>query len=402
MASQSNREGERVIKLLFEVGHLYHRAALDPLYHAFRQDPRYEIAFSCSYDAEGRLGMFNRSLRHELEARFRDEGLTVAGDAQGFDVVILGDTVREPERYGQTLLCFVNHGTGFKNILYRNLRAQQHTRYQIFVEGDYRVHKIRCADVEGRSTVHKVGLPKLDPLFCPGYPARADIVRRLGLDPERPTVLFAPTYKPTCIDRVRTSIVEATRGYNLIIKLHQYSWRGKYAPHWHHTIYERAVARAPHAVLIPVDDYNILPYMHAADTLISEASSTIFDFLALDKTGIIFVLPHDALRHHDGEPLLSEDPQHFLSGALLHIHHPDEIRDAIADALRPDPDRRRMAQQYRDDYFYGLDGQSALRTKATIERLLDEGIHMNDPREQPPLRRRKWTRSSGAYMTVRP
>ena len=46
-----------MIKLLFEVGHLYHRAALDPLYHVFRQDPRYEIAFSCSYDAEGRLGI---------------------------------------------------------------------------------------------------------------------------------------------------------------------------------------------------------------------------------------------------------------------------------------------------------------------------------------------------------
>jgi hypothetical protein len=391
-----------VIKLLFEVGHLYHRAALDPLYHVFRQDPRYEIAFSCSYDAESRLGMFNRSLRHELEARFRDEGLTVARETYGFDVVIVGDTVRDPQRYGPTLLCFVNHGTGFKNILYRNLRAQQHTRYQIFVEGDYRVHKIRRAGVEGCSTVHKVGLPKLDPLFWSGYPTRTQILRRLGLDPERPTVLFAPTYKPTCIDRVRESIVEATRDYNLIIKLHQYSWRGKYAPHWHHTIYERAVTQASHAVLIPVDDYNILPYMYAADTLISEASSTVFDFLALDKIGIIFVLPYDALRHHNGEPLLSEDPQHFLSGAFLHIHHPDGIRDAIADALRPDPERRRLAQQYRDAYFCALDGRAALRTKATIERLLDEGGHINDPQERPWLRRRKWTRPSGSCMTVRP
>ena len=174
-----------MIKLLFEVGHLYHRAALDPLYHVFRQDPRYEIAFSCSYDAEGRLGVFNRSLRHELEARFEDEGLTVARDTCGFDVVIVGDTVREPQRYGRTLLCFVNHGTGFKNILYRNLRAQQHTRYQIFVEGDYRVDHIRRAGVEGCSTVHKVGLPKLDPLFWPGYPTRDDILRRLRLDPGR-------------------------------------------------------------------------------------------------------------------------------------------------------------------------------------------------------------------------
>ncbi len=368
-----------MIALLFEVGHLYHRAALDPLYQVFRQDPRYEIAFTCSYDADRRLGVFNRSLRQELERRFRDEGLTVAEETRGFDVVIVGDTVRDPQRYGSTLLCFVNHGTGIKTILYRNLRAHQQTRYQIFVEGDYRVQKIRQAGVEGCSTVHKVGLPKLDPIFWPGWPARESILTRLGLDLAKPTVLFAPTYKPTCIDILREHIVEATRDYNLIIKLHQYSWRGKYAPHWHHKLYERAVARAPHAVLLPVHDYNIVPYMAAADTLISEASSTIFDFLALDKTGIIVVLPQDALRHHDGEPLLTEDPQHFLAGAFVHMRHRRELRGAIAEALRHDPQRRQVAQKYREHYFFGLDGQASQRTKATIEQLLANGEHVNRP-----------------------
>lgn len=368
-----------MIRLLFEIGHLYHRAALDPLYQVFRQDPGYEIAFTCSYDAERRFGVFKRSLRQELEGRFRQEGLHVTDATRGFDVVMVGDTVREPQRYGPTLLCFVNHGTGIKNILYRNLRQQMQTRYQIFVEGAYRAEKIRQAGVQGCSAVHQVGLPKLDPLFCPGYPSRAHILRQLGLDPEKPTVLFAPTYKPTCIDLVRDRIVEATRGFNLIIKLHQYSWRGKYAPHWHHRLYERAVARAPHAVLIPVDDYNILPYMHVADTLISEASSTMFDFLALDKTGIIFVLPHETLRHHDGEPLLTEDPQQFLAGAFVHIRRADDLPEAIAEALRHDPQRRQKAQQYRAYYFCGLDGQASARTKATIERLMTEGGHMNCP-----------------------
>lgn len=366
-------------RLLFEVGHLYHRAAFDPLYQAFCKDPRYEIAFTCSYDAERRLGMFTRSLKQELEVRFRDEGLPVAQDTQGFDVVIVGDTVRDLRRYGKTLLCFVNHGTGIKNILYRNLRAQTKTRYQIFVEGDYRVEKIQEAKVQGVSTVHKVGLPKLDPLFWPNYPTRAMILQRLGLDPRKPTVLFAPTYKPTCIDVVHEHILSETQGYNLIIKLHHYSWRGKYAPHWHHRLYEQAVRQYRHAVLIPVDDYNILPYLYAADTLISEASSTMFDFLALDRTGIVFVLPHEQLRHRDGESLLTEDPQYFLSGAFLHIHHPSEIREAVEAALREDAERRRIARRYRDYFFYGLDGRASARVKNTIERLLAEGVHTHSP-----------------------
>lgn len=365
--------------LLFEVGHLYHLAAFEPLYHIFRRDPRYEIAFTCSYDAERRLGVFNRSLRQEMEDRLRAEGRTVADDTRGFDVVIVGDTDRNPERYGPALLCFVNHGTGIKNILYRNLRTQENTRYQIFVEGPYRAEKIHTAGVMGCSAVHTVGLPKLDPLFWPEYPSRAQILHRLGLDPAKPTVLFAPTYKPTCIDVVRDHIVDTTREYNLIIKLHQYSWRGKYAPHWHHKIYERAVARASHAVLIPVDDYNIVPYLHAADTLVSEASSTMFDFVALDKTGVIVVLPHETLRHHDGEPLLSEDPQHFLAGAFVHMRHPDELRRAIVEALRDDPTRRAKARQYRDHFFFGLDGQASQRMKTVVEQLLAEGIHANYP-----------------------
>lgn len=368
-----------MITLLFEVGHLYHRTAFDPLYQVLRQDPRYAIAFICSHDVERRFGLFNRSLRSALEARFRAEGLTIAEDTRGFDVVITGDTVRQPRRYGRALLCLLNHGTGIKNILYRQLRAQPQTRYQIFVEGEYRVERIRQARAQGISTVHKVGLPKLDPLFWPGFPSRETILRRLGLDPAKPTVLFAPTYKPTCIDIVRERIVTDTTDYNLIIKLHQYSWRGKYAPHWHHTLYERAVRRHPHAVLIPVDDYNILPYLYAADTLLSEASSTMFDFVALEKIGIIFVLPGEPLQHHDGEALLTDDPQDFLQGAFLHISHPDELRGAIAEALRHDPQRQARLRQYREYLFFGLDGQASQRTKATIERLLAEGGHANCP-----------------------
>ena len=78
-------KGGELIRLLFEVGHLYHRAALDPLYKVFSQDAEYEIEFACTYDVERRLGVFNRSLRSELESRFQAEGLTIAGAAESGD-----------------------------------------------------------------------------------------------------------------------------------------------------------------------------------------------------------------------------------------------------------------------------------------------------------------------------
>src|SRR5262249_53038878 len=171
---------------------------------------------------------------------------------------------------------------------------------------------------------------------------------------------------------------------------------------WHHTLYERAVRQYPHAVLIPVDDYNILPYLYAADTLLSEASSTMFDFVALAKTGIIFVLPSEPLQHHDGEAILTEDPQHFLRGAFVHISHPDAISQAVAEALCDDAQRREQARQYRDYLFFGLDGQASQRVKSTIERLLAEGGHANCPGSQRGRGRHLWMTSPRNCATALP
>ena len=105
----------------------------------------------------------------------------------------------------------------------------------------------------------------------------------------------------------------------------------------------------------------------------------MFDFLALDKIGTIFVLPGAPPTHHNGEPVLGEDPQHLLAGAFLHIWRPDEIGEAVALALEDDPERQQQARQYRDYFFSGLDGQASQRIKGVIERLLVEGGHANCP-----------------------
>jgi hypothetical protein len=105
----------------------------------------------------------------------------------------------------------------------------------------------------------------------------------------------------------------------------------------------------------------------------------MFDFLALDKTGIIFVLPHEQLRHHDGEALLSEDPKSFLANAFIHIEHPLEIGAAVEAALQDNPERRQAADNHREQLFFGLDGQASQRVKTTIEQLLAQGGQTNRP-----------------------
>ena len=358
-----------MIKVLFVIGHEYHRASLDPVCEVMKSRGYYDIYFTCTHEKERRFLIFQRSLCKEVEARLRADGYKIASERSGFDVVVTGDIFKDARPYGKSLLCFINHGTGIKTILYRLLDKHRDTSYAIFVEGPYRKQRIEQLGVKGSSEVFVVGYPKLDPIFQ-GKLDRAQIQRRWDLDPSKPTVLFAPTYKPTCLDKVKERILPATVDYNLIIKLHPYSWRGKYAPHWHHKIYEKQITYYQHARLIPPDEHSILPFIYVADTMISEASSTIFEFLALGKVGIIFDLDCDRLRHHDGMPLLDEDNRRFLEGAFVHIRSAEEIRGAIEKALNPDQAMLEKVEASRQRLFYGLDGRASERIVDKIEELL--------------------------------
>jgi hypothetical protein len=356
-------------KILFAIAHEYHRASLDPIYAAMRERGRFDISFASTDEKQGRWPFFKRSLVGRVEQTLKAEGLEVTRETRGFDAVVTGDILPDAERYGSSLLCFINHGTGIKTILYRLLAKHLDTRYLIFVEGEYRKRRIEEFGVKGASDIFVVGYPKLDPIFQ-GKLDRAEIAGRWGLDPTRKTVLYAPTYKPTSLGDIRESILDQTRGYNLIIKLHHYSWRGRYAPHWHHRIYEKAVPRYPHARLVPPDEHSILPFILVADTMLSEASSTIFEFLALGKIGIIYDLACDRLKHHDGMPILDEDNRSFLDGAFVHADRPDAIQGALERALNPDAAMRTSMERARSELFHGLDGRASDRIVDIIEESL--------------------------------
>jgi len=362
------------IKLLFKMGFVYHKAAFDPVIELFRQDERYDVYFSLDEERIRRF-FINVRYRPPLVAEWERQGYRFTRAKRGFDIIIVGDTIQNAEEYGNALLCFLNHGTGIKNILYRNLARHSGDRYQIFVEGQYRVDRLRESGILNGSKVHLVGLPKLDYVFQGRYDDETGLLRRWGLDPHKPTILFAPTYKPTCLYEVKDTIFEATRDFNLIVKLHHYSWMGRYAPHEQHRIFERRVGRYPHSVLLPATEYNITPYMAAADTLVSEASSTVFDFLALGKCGVIYDLPCERLKHSDGKPLLTEDNGAFLKDAFVHVQSPDQLRVGIERALRPSAEMRAAADRERGYYFYHLDGQASRRFKERIEELYAAGGH---------------------------
>ncbi len=363
------------IKLLFKIGYAYHKAAFDPIIDLLISNENYDVWFSLDMEKIKHL-IFEFPYRNRIIDEWKRLGYRFTTETKGFDIVIAGDTLRNAEAYGKTLLIFLNHGTGIKNILYRNLARAKGDKYQIFVEGQHRVDSLHACPHLGDSEVHLIGLPKLDYYFQGRY-ERDEVLSKLGLDPARQTLLFAPTYKPTCMYDIKDDIFTQTKGYNLIIKLHPYSWMGKYAPHKQHRIFQRRVKRYSHAVLLPFTEFSILPYYVAADTILSEASSTVFDFIAFSKFGIVYDLPCNKLKHSDGQPLLEIDNREFLKGAFPHIQSGKQLPEAIVTALNPSPEMKQKADEYRDKYFYKLDGKASERFVSKMEQLYREGGHEN-------------------------
>jgi CDP-glycerol glycerophosphotransferase (TagB/SpsB family) len=138
---------------------------------------------------------------------------------------------------------------------------------------------------EDSPAIRLIGMPKVDALVD-GSLSRRAVLSSLGLSPERPTVLYAPTWSPaSSLNKLGVALVERLRALpvNVIVKLHdrscdlrpQYSggidWRAALQPH----------LAAGSAVLANAAD--ICPYLVASDVMVTDHSSAGFEYLLRDR-----------------------------------------------------------------------------------------------------------------------
>ncbi len=356
--------------LLIYLGHLYHWEAVESVYEVLTHKG-WDVEVYLEGWPERAFWFFKRDRRDRGLQILKNQGVQTTLQFHGpYDWILCTDVPSRAEIFRHTSrIAVVNHGTGIKTVLYRLLRRYSGPPLTFFVEGPHRARRLKEEHLSPPHRIHVTGYPKLD-FYHQGRYEGTQILQKWGLDPTRPTILYAPTYKPSSIEQIAASLMEATAAYNLIVKLHPYSYSGWYAPHKHHRLMERWVASHPHAILLPVEEFRIMPYVAAADIVISEASSTLFEFLAAGKHGIIVDLTHEKLRHHDGEPLLEIDPRELLSQSFVHIRNPEELSAAIHQALHPTEAMRSALLQDQKTYFDPNDGHAAERIVAHLEEAL--------------------------------
>jgi len=167
--------------------------------------------------------------------------------------------------------------------------------YVAFINRD-RMQRYLAADIVTPEQAVLVGYPKLDRLASGGYDGAA-VRRDLGLEPGRPTALYAPTYSDaSSLHLAGEEIVRALSraGFNVIVKLHDRSldtdprynagidWRARFAA----LVAELTASRACFA-----ETPDASPLLAAADVMVTDHSSIGFEFLVLDRPLIVFDAP---------------------------------------------------------------------------------------------------------------
>ena len=189
--------------------------------------------------------------------------------------VIFGNTFSASRKLkGISKTALMQHGIGPKSCYYTVSESDMDVR---FVEGQYRLKRLQ--QLFPAKNFVDTGYAKLDPIIR-GEEKGLDI-EALGLDPSKPTLLYAPTFYPSSIESMGENWPEEFSHYNILLKPHYFSLtklsykkQKKLLEHW---------GSFPNAYLATAEQANLLPFMASADLLISDASSALFEFAALDK-----------------------------------------------------------------------------------------------------------------------
>jgi CDP-Glycerol:Poly(glycerophosphate) glycerophosphotransferase len=237
----------------------------------------------------------------------------------------------------------------------------------LFINRD-RMDRYLAKGIVSQTSAALVGFPKADRLVRGDYDAVA-IRRRLGLEPGRPTALYAPTWSPASSLHLAGEVIVAALagdGWNVIVKLHPLSldcempkysgginWRARLA----------AIERPGR--IVHVEDPDASPFLAASDLMVTDHSTIGYEFCLLDRPLIVYDVPGliEAAR-------INPERVRQLRSAARVVCNVDQLRSAARDARERPTELSAERQRLAATMFFEPDSATA-RGVAVAYDLLD-------------------------------
>jgi len=264
----------------------------------------------------------------------------------------------------------VFHGLSFRNMA---VRRDVLIYDNLFVAGPYMKRALVEAKLFRAEDPRLVptGFVKVDRLVD-GSLDRSEILARMGMNGQRPVILYAPTgQKGASLETTGPEVIRRLSGsgrYDILVKLHDHP-RDRSEP----GRLEIEGLQDEHTRL--VSDFDVVPYLYAADLLITDASSVSSEYSLMDRPMVFLDVP-DLIRAAQASKKGRFDIETWGRRAGVVARWPDQAVDAVEWSLEnPDvhsPLRRAMAA----DLFYNP-GQA---TEAALRWTLSElGLRTAEP-----------------------
>lgn len=357
--------------ILFCGKHRVNFAMFHSVYERLRHDPSVRLLVSSGrYRWRPIVGwirpedpsLLNEAIFPEFNLDPKHLHKTSNRDKYPYEVYVTSNLDRKMLPPNSHITVQIFHGVSFRNFAVN----EKYLRFdKLFFPGKYHLEKYieRGILKPDDSRIELMGLPKLDCLVDNSI-RREDVLKRLGLDPALPTVLWCPTgAENNSLDRLGPAGLKAAQNgeWNFIMKLHDH-------PHLRPGVKPQDIEKMVRDALGPrgriAPESNVAPLLVAADLLISDASSVANEFCLRDRP-IVFVDVPDLLQARAAMPGCAMDLDTHGRNMGQVVNSAEELTEAIKAGLA-NPTERSAARRAVATHLFHEPGTAGARMAAKL------------------------------------
>ncbi len=356
-----------MVRVLFECHHLYYLPQFIPIIKELQQRENYSLYASISSSSDRNEQRDFRRAVTDLDMKFitdrNDRRRTARLNSQNFGLIFIGN-VGYIKRIAtkRSLVVMVYHGIGLKQSYYNDMIDRVDLRA---VESKERYRFL--AD-QGEKNLVLSGFTKLDPLAGSDQITVPDYISKANLNPDRKTILYAPTFYPSSFNQLLPALPALSEEFNIILKLHSFSW--------YHRRYRHQGEQAnqmfkdnPRVVIAPSHAVDILPLYQISDLMVSDLSSTLFEYLVIDKPVIQTEFHSLRWKHRKFPKLIEKRLDRARADSIdftYRLNTPDNLAALIRQIEKTD-NLKTQRQAACTRYLHNLDGQATIRLVDAVE-----------------------------------
>jgi CDP-glycerol glycerophosphotransferase (TagB/SpsB family) len=173
---------------------------------------------------------------------------------------------------------FLEHGIGTKSVGFYHIIEY----IDIYlVEGSYKYDRLKELYPHLANKLKTVGFSKLDPIANLDTNTKEELYKRYNLDKNKKTILYAPTFFPSSIEKMSDDFPNDFKEYNILIKAHYLTYERKQYKNQRDKLIRWNSFE--NCTLVDVSEYDLVPFYAISDVMISDESSAMFEFAALNK-----------------------------------------------------------------------------------------------------------------------